>query len=102
MSNRIDTVEATLQLLKRMEKKGVRSVYLDGVEIPNSAASRAPTHAAAIVRETAPAPATGDTVEKLAALAKTVSVCTRCALHATRTQTVFGVGNPQAKLMFIG
>jgi len=31
-----------------------------------------------------------------------VSACTRCPLHATRTQTVFGVGNPHAKWMFIG
>lgn len=108
MSNRIDTVEATLALLKRLEKKGVRSVYLDGVEIPNPAA---PASGAAIVRETAlPTPpratnaatAPADTIEGLAALAKTVSVCTRCALHSSRTQTVFGVGNPQAKLMFIG
>jgi DNA polymerase len=38
----------------------------------------------------------------LAVLAKTVSVCTRCALHQSRTQTVFGVGAPHAKLLFIG
>jgi DNA polymerase len=31
-----------------------------------------------------------------------VSACTRCSLHATRTQTVFGVGNRSAKWMFIG
>jgi DNA polymerase len=31
-----------------------------------------------------------------------VSECTRCALHEIRTQTVFGVGNPQAHWMFIG
>jgi len=117
MSNRIDTVEATLALLKRLEKKGVRSVYLDGVEIPNPAAPapalvREPAAGAAIVREAASSPtpppaataaaAPADTIEKLSALAKTVSVCTRCALHSSRTQTVFGVGNPQAKLMFIG
>jgi len=35
-------------------------------------------------------------------LQKTVSRCTACSLHKTRTQTVFGVGNPQAKLMVIG
>jgi DNA polymerase len=29
-------------------------------------------------------------------------VCTRCALHESRKQTVFGVGNPHAQLMFIG
>ena len=28
--------------------------------------------------------------------------CAACPLHATRTNCVFGVGNPQAKLMFVG
>lgn len=28
--------------------------------------------------------------------------CTKCHLHTTRTQTVFGVGNPQADILFIG
>lgn len=28
--------------------------------------------------------------------------CTRCALHRTRTQTVFGQGNPDARLVFCG
>jgi DNA polymerase len=46
--------------------------------------------------------ASPEVISGLAGLAKTVSGCTRCALHATRTQTVFGVGNPRAKLMFIG
>ena len=31
-----------------------------------------------------------------------VAACTRCALHESRTQTVFGVGNPRARWMFIG
>jgi len=31
-----------------------------------------------------------------------VAACERCDLHATRTQTVFGVGNRQARWMFIG
>lgn len=31
-----------------------------------------------------------------------VASCTRCALHESRTQTVFGVGNRSAKWMFIG
>lgn len=39
----------------------------------------------------------------LAILAEKVKHCTRCAeLAATRTQTVFGVGNPQARIVFIG
>lgn len=31
-----------------------------------------------------------------------VSACTRCSLHETRTQTVFGVGHPEAEWLFIG
>jgi DNA polymerase len=31
-----------------------------------------------------------------------VAACTRCALHASRTQAVFGVGNPEADWMVIG
>ncbi len=40
---------------------------------------------------------------ELANWAKTVSTCKRCQeLAATRTQTVFGVGNPTARVMFVG
>lgn len=35
-------------------------------------------------------------------LESAVRTCTKCSLHATRTQTVFGVGHRQAKWMFIG
>jgi DNA polymerase len=36
------------------------------------------------------------------ALQERVAACTRCELHATRTQTVFGVGDRAARWMFIG
>ncbi|HVY63303.1 MAG TPA: uracil-DNA glycosylase, partial [Gammaproteobacteria bacterium] len=36
------------------------------------------------------------------ALAAAVRACTRCRLHATRTQTVFGVGRRDAELLVIG
>jgi DNA polymerase len=35
-------------------------------------------------------------------LRSVVAACTRCSLHESRTQTVFGVGNPEADWMFIG
>jgi DNA polymerase len=35
-------------------------------------------------------------------LQQCVAACTACALHQTRTQTVFGVGNQTAQLMIIG
>lgn len=42
-------------------------------------------------------------VSRLKVLCDQVKGCTRCQeLAATRTQTVFGVGNPEAKIMFIG
>jgi uracil-DNA glycosylase len=47
--------------------------------------------------------ATRNKAELLAAIRKRVVACTKCAhLACSRTQTVFGVGNPDADLMFIG
>src|SRR6476646_3266961 len=39
---------------------------------------------------------------ELAAFAADVAGCTRCRLAEGRTQVVFGVGNPEAELMFVG
>lgn len=58
-----------------------------------------------VVREEKPAsePVTGNRSEQLQHWAKRVAVCTRCSeLAQTRTQTVFGVGNPQARVLFVG
>lgn len=38
----------------------------------------------------------------LAQLEKMVAGCTKCALHETRTNTVFGAGSHSAKIVFIG
>ncbi len=40
--------------------------------------------------------------EQLVALFKEVRSCERCPLFETRTQTVFGAGNANADLMFVG
>jgi DNA polymerase len=40
--------------------------------------------------------------EQLVALFKEVSTCTKCPLHETRAKTVFGAGNADAELMFVG
>ena len=39
---------------------------------------------------------------RLGVLAEEVKTCTKCALYADRTQTVFARGNPAAELCFIG
>jgi DNA polymerase len=45
----------------------------------------------------------GTRAERLAALRAQVLPCTRCEhLVKSRTQVVFGVGNPEARLMFVG
>jgi uracil-DNA glycosylase len=40
--------------------------------------------------------------QRLAAFEQAVSACTRCRLAEGRTQVVFGSGNPDAELMFVG
>jgi uracil-DNA glycosylase len=59
----------------------------------------------ASVREPCTSP-TGQALHKadlLGAVREVVGACTKCAhLACSRTQTVFGVGNPDADLMFIG
>jgi len=39
---------------------------------------------------------------ELDSLAKQVAACQQCSLHESRTQTVFGVGNPNADWLVIG
>lgn len=41
-------------------------------------------------------------ITSLYELEKVVKSCVHCPLKETRTQVVFGVGNPQADLMFVG
>lgn len=46
--------------------------------------------------------ASDDTPNTLAALQQRVANCTACELHCTRKQTVFGVGDPNARLLIVG
>jgi len=43
-----------------------------------------------------------DLKKGLEPLARAVSACVRCPLHASRTKTVFSRGNPDASLMIVG
>ncbi len=67
-----------------------------------SAPASAPAPAPAPAPALAPATAPPDRHLRLPALALEVSSCTRCSLSATRTQTVFARGNPEASLCFVG
>jgi DNA polymerase len=49
-----------------------------------------------------PGPSEKDKVAALAALRDEVLPCTACPLHETRHSTVFGAGNPDAEIVFVG
>jgi len=77
-----------------------RRQYLAAMDIPlwERRTPRAAS-AAAVVSAVA---ASTDLGPEWQMLQDTVRTCTKCGLHKTRTQTVFGVGNPAASWMFIG
>jgi DNA polymerase len=64
--------------LKLLRVSGVREVILGPVAAPGAGGS------------------------PLDALRSKVDACARCGLHKTRTKVVFGQGNPNARLMFVG
>jgi DNA polymerase len=47
-------------------------------------------------------PAGASKAERLAALEQEMAECHECALGSTRTNLVFGVGNPEAAIVFVG
>jgi uracil-DNA glycosylase len=61
-----------------------------------------PAGVAAARSNEAPSGAPPPVADVWAELAATVRTCTRCGLHKTRTQTVFGVGRHDARLFVIG
>jgi uracil-DNA glycosylase family 4 len=76
------------------------------ITVPTTAPTRSPAS------ETPPPPASGaasaiapagrSRAEPLAVIRADLGECTRCKLHKGRTNLVFGVGNPDARLMFVG
>ena len=69
---------------------------------PLAAAMPAPLKPAPAAIPAGPPLGAAERVSRLKVLATTVASCTRCELHATRTQTVFARGNPSAELVFVG
>lgn len=67
---------------------------LEGMAQPSPTTTQEPHHFASAISE--------DKEAQLLALAKEVSECHKCVLSGTRSQTVFGVGNPNADLVFVG
>ncbi|MDP9003317.1 MAG: hypothetical protein M3N12_00845, partial [Verrucomicrobiota bacterium] len=93
-------LELVLTALEQMRESGEK---LPRASRTSLAELRSKPPASVTTGQSGPVTATGDKAAVLAAIQARVSVCVKCPhLAATRTQTVFGVGNPDAELMFIG
>jgi uracil-DNA glycosylase family 4 len=106
-------LETVLQTLERMRAENSqrpcasRSALDTLREIPISRAMESAEEDVARVApkhgESGSYPSKSESPDKLAAVNERVCACTKCPnLASSRTQTVFGVGNPDADLMFVG
>jgi len=82
---------------------GLHNAYLEALGIQRWVARSATAATGDAATET-PSYSQGDAADSMdwEALRASVAGCTRCALHATRTQTVFGTGDRHAGWMIIG
>lgn len=96
-----ESVDAILRdaghLLRRQQALG--ALRLDVPKQCLTRAQPAEVAHAGLSQESAPVPAQPVTLD---ALQEKLQGCTRCGLHAHRTSIVFGAGNPNAELMFVG
>jgi uracil-DNA glycosylase len=95
---------AAIQKLESLEQAGVRQLPKPGRRKTAQASDPSelsPTKTGANAQSVAePLAIAGDSLE---VIHQEVAACRACQeLAATRTQTVFGVGNPQARLCFLG
>src|SRR5215471_1170458 len=89
MNDLPSAIDITLRSLERMQRE-------------NDRPPRASRASLARLRDLPQRPSPSK-AERLAPLRAKVSICMQCPhLASSRTQTVFGVGNPDAELMFIG
>ncbi len=100
-----DELAAHLDFMRELGVEGVSRAaeWRTRVEAPREGEASA-TAVSSVDSPPLEAPASAPPGEALAALRAEIGpACTRCKLHTLgRRQVVFGVGNPQARLMFVG
>ena len=90
----LPSARAARQLLESLERSGVTHLACPSVTPPHH-----PTDDS----EVSMTGTTGDAARGLEGMAAAVAGCRLCQeLAETRTQTVFGVGDPNAKILFVG
>jgi DNA polymerase len=99
-------IRAAVQHLESLRAAGMTHLPKAAAVSATTAASPTPTAPPADLPEIMPKKAPARSLKPAVALAelqKQVAACTRCSeLASTRTQTVFGVGDPESRLMFLG
>ncbi|MFA7344269.1 MAG: uracil-DNA glycosylase [Terrimicrobiaceae bacterium] len=99
-------IRATLPLLKKIRKSIKPLPRASGTaleKLRNTAAKHRPAAPRPSSRPLPTKDPLTGTKEAFEALRKTVLACEKCPhLARSRTQVVFGVGNPEAELMFVG
>src|SRR2546423_13608024 len=100
-------LETVLETLERMRDEGVQHPCASRRVLKNVQQFPAVRAAVALVQQIPSTKAdestSGNKSEQLAAVQTRVSVCLKCPnLASSRTQTVFGVGNADADIMFVG
>ena len=108
-------LETVLQTLGRMRAEGSfrpcasRAALnsLDQISLPRKtdipARENLEGHASACPGRAEARPSNTNKIDALKAVQARVAACTKCPkLASSRTQTVFGVGNPEAEVMFVG
>jgi DNA polymerase len=102
MSDERDAILAQLEAHGRF----LASLGSIGVPIPQAVAlapqAVVPAAAPAAAPVAAGPPAGAERTGSLEAIRETIGDCRRCRLHAGRQTIVFGQGNPNAELMFVG
>jgi DNA polymerase len=96
----IDLVIAALEEIRERSDRTPCANRAALARLANTTSSPAPLDE---IRGTPVASPSANKLERLNPLREQVAVCTKCPhLASSRTQTVFGVGNPDAEIMFIG
>ena len=102
-SNRNELANLVVSLrrhLQRQQRMGVR--FLPQAEVAEKAPRSAASEKSTAKAERLLGSDDAANVTSLEELQADIGDCRRCKLHAGRTHLVFGVGNPNAKLMFVG
>jgi len=95
----LEIIEMTKQFLEQEKRKGLELVRMRPETLKAVEAAARRTEAKPKV---APKPEGEDPAVVLEELRPIVESCTKCELASTRTNVVFGQGNPNARLVFVG